>query len=175
MHASEHDPFEVLHRLTDVVNRFLDNTKLGLSGAGEVAVTFELGWYVRDEFGGEWDVHGEYDRLMDDPKWLDHYRAYDNVAGGIIRPDIIVHEVMTTTKNNLMFLEAKLAGGGTEHDFWKLRGATRPGKYEYLLGVHLVIDLVQKPTIQNCTVFTGGTLNHEMTSWLRTALGGVTN
>lgn len=73
------------------MHRFLANDKLRIFNSGEVALTFELGWHVRDLFGKEWNVNGEYDRIGKNPKIM----ADSNLppADRGIRPDIIVHTI----------------------------------------------------------------------------------
>lgn len=161
-----HDMEDVLGRLVAAVHGVLNNDRLAQFQPSEVAVTFELGWHLRELFGGEWDVNGEYDRLGEDEKAL-HYPGRPLLKPtDRIRPDIIVH--IMGERNNLLVVEAKLHGNKNyDYDEWKLRGLTwQEGEYGYFVGVHLVFFLAARK-LASCTVYTNGEVDEEWTGWFK--------
>ncbi|QRY67288.1 hypothetical protein JVX98_23370 [Ensifer sp. PDNC004] len=157
---------DVLGRLAEAIDRVLDNDRLARFQPSEVAVTFELGWHLRELFGNEWDVNGEYDRLGEDEKALQYPGRPPRKPTNRIRPDIIVH--IMGERNNLLVVEAKLHGNNNyAYDDWKLRGMTwQEGEYGYFVGVHLVFFIAAR-RLASCTVYTNGEVDEAWTGWLQ--------
>lgn len=161
-----HDIEDTLGRLALAVKALLANQKLAATSPSEVAITFDLGWHIRELFGTEWDVNGEYDRLGVDEKALHYPDRPIQKATNNIRPDIIVHKI--NEKNNLLVVEAKLSAKDLEHpyDEWKLRGLTwQQGEYAYFLGVQLSLFMPAQ-CMTRCRVFVDAQIDEKWSQWL---------
>lgn len=161
-----HDMEDVLGRLAVAIEALLANNKLAATNPSEVAITFDLGWHIREMFGNEWDVNGEYDRLGEDEKALLYPDRPKQKATDNIRPDIIVHKI--NEKNNLLVVEAKLSPRDLEHpyDEWKLRGLTwQQGEYAYFVGVQLSLFMPAQ-CVTRCRVFVDAAISDQWSDWL---------
>lgn len=125
---------------------------LGTQGISEQSITFRLGFYLQQRFGG-YNVDCEYNRRGNGPKNDEH------VDLEWMKPDVIVH-TRTIKDNNLAVIEAKKAGlwaaGWTDID-QKLKAFTRyPSNYEYRLGMAWRIEASQNPADHVAVWFWGG-------------------
>ncbi|MER9910892.1 hypothetical protein NKJ71_09610 [Mesorhizobium sp. M0050] len=164
-----HSMPEIMAKLVHAIRTLLANEKLAQFSPSEVAITFELGWLLRELFGDEWDVSGEYDRLGEDEKALQYPGRPAKKPSNRIRPDIIVHHMGETgVAHNLLVVEAKLQGNRRNHDYddWKLRGMTwQQGEFGYFVGVHLVF-FIPGQRLSACKIYVNGKERPDGSAWL---------
>lgn len=161
------DPKETLARLAKATHEFLAaETDLLEVEVNERSLTHQLAVHIAPQFD-QWHTDCEYNRLGDATKNLprpEELKASpDDTSALTIFPDIIVHR--RRTHYNCAVVEVKKASNtkGLDLDVAKLRGLTMAGEYDYMLGLHLIIDCADA-VIARVVVYRGGDVDEDLTA-----------
>lgn len=163
------DVHDALSRFAVAVRDLLTLDTLRYADPGEQNVVSELFVRLREQFP-EWNVSNEYDRRERERKHLAHPDPITGTAfDADIKPDLIVHHI--GTQDNLLVVEVKRhINKDIARDKWKLSGMTdSQGQYGYAAGVHLIVN-VPGSSIAGCDVYVNGTVDADLTAWLRNRL-----